>query len=1097
MEHQTSQETARSNDELSQGKKSWSVRVALLLSSVMMTVLALVGMGVTKPSSTGLVSLPQSVAPQVASAKLLGATPDSQQISLSVSLHSRNQAELQDYAQQVSQPKSKLFHQYLTPAQFASVFGADPAALNAVERYMQSSGLHLDNAQSGGLFLTFSGTVSQVDAAFHTHINNYKAADGRMVYANADALQVPSALAPSIMDVAGTEDIRVEHPAGVTSAHQPKVTSHVTVTCPTVTTANFTGAGPYTFAGLLPAQIAKAYNMTGTNLGNGVWVAMIEQDGFSSADLAQYASCIGLTSAQQTAIAATPGTSYSSSSLIQIRTPGLSQAYTPGANAQSVEAELEVILGLTPYLTHLTVVEAKPSAWGTLQALSDIANNNGPQVVGDQWGMCESDLGWNNAQAEEQLFMQMALQGQSAFAATGNNGLYACNGDGLNFHNSGFGAMDPASDPFVTAVGGTELGVGGNTATTTTWSAEQPWINANLTSSGTYAAGGGGISEFWAAQSWQTGAKSAFATNPAGSTAQVGAQSTYNNGTTPARVIPDVSAAADPNNSSVAIYCSVGSSCTSGATTFTNVGGTDIANAIWVATAAQAVQAAAPGTGTGGRLGLIAPALYTTYQNDLTNGGTAANQITQPGGAGTKYCDYGNVLGAALATATNFSVACAGTAATDYILNDASITITANSTITSVFPQSAGYQQLPAAGTYSSALGFSAVEAAGHAVSGYNALTGLGSPNVGNVTGGAQLAAYLTAQSRVAIPRMYMVAESTSANNYTYWIGSFGLNPTATNMETTTQWYQLSSAISFTGAPSMVDDSLAAGNNGVAKNLYIFGPTNATTTTIGIIKWNIATATATVVTQSVAGAPSALSGNTNCANVTAFVNTATGTGAGVFCVTPAGNLYSNTITLASGAYGSASWTGPVLTNVSGQPAVANDGSNHYEIVLQNVGSNNLQYVPSPSTESFAVATGATPFSSLSTLQTTCNSTPALAYIPQLTSYAASCTAADTKNMWANVFNPAKTSNNWGWWQRLGQPSPSVTLQPGAAVAVDSVANDPGYGAVFYIAEGSDGGMYLDIANPEVTTTVGYFSGWTNVSLPGIFNGNAAADFAAA
>ena len=103
-------------------------------------------------------------------------------------------------------------------------------------------------------------------------------------------------------------------------------------------------------------------------------------------------------------------------------------------------------------------------------------------------------------------------------------------------------------------------------------------------------------------------------------------------------------------------------------------------------------------------------------------------------------------------------------------------------------------------------------------------------------------------------------------------------------------------------------------------------------------------------------------------------------------------------------------------------------------------------------------------------------------------------------MWANVYSPTKVvagvTGNFIQWQLLGQPSPNVTFMPGAAVAVDSIANDAGYGQVMYIAEGSDKAMYLNVVNTNSTTFLNKIAGWQSVSLPGIFNSNSAADFAA-
>gem|GEM_PF-2998560 len=1108
MELRKYQEAAKPATDTFQGKMSRTKRAVLTLSSVAMTGLALVGAGVTaNASSAANVSLPQSVAPQVASAKMLGATSSDQKMQLALTLRSRNAAGLADYASQVANPKAKLYHQYLTPAQFAATFGADPATLNAAEKYFQGQGLHLDAAQSGGLFLTLSGSVSQVSAALHTHINNYKTADGRAFYANADALQVPAAFAASVEDIAGTENARITHASGVASSKQPKAVSGNAVTCPIASVLVANGAA-FTGAGLIPTQIKNAYNMTGATPGSGVWVAMIEQDGFSQADLNQYATCF-LTAGQQAAIAVTAGTTYAATSMLQVRTPGLTAALTPGANAQAVEAELETLLGLTPNLAHVTVVETAPTAMGTQLALADIANNNGPQVVGTQWGMAESDLGFANAQAEEQIFMQMALQGQSVFAATGNSGLYANYGDGKNFQQNNFGVMDPASDPFVTAVGGNEVGFS-NTAGAS-WAGELPWSNSNLLSTGAYAAGGGGLSQFWSAMPWQKTADAVFTTaadangGNASTLANVGVLAAYNNGTTPARVIPDVSAAADPTNSSVAIFCTVGSSCSAGATTFTNVGGTNIANAIWVATAAEAAQAAT------GRIGNVAPQLYNLYQQDVTTALNANKVIAGITPNTNNYCDYPLMLGT-----TNTSTGAAAGTALAVFRDSANATCTASvlhqakpfavsTAFNTLFPTVAGFQQ-PASAT---ALGGAQVGYAVSAnaalttlISGYNALTGLGSPNVGVIATdntGQNLAGYLSNIARAVMPRAYMVAQSAAGTPApgTYWIGSYGLNPYVENMPTNTQWSQLSTQV-FTGAPSVVDDAGSFG--GVAQNLYIFGPSN-TTSTIAVLDYNITTATTALMTLSGGTAPSSSAGNTSCTNVS-VVSDLVGD-IGVFCVTSTGNMYTTTIdgltplpTTPTSLTVDPWHVTQVFTNVNGQPSVTSDGAGNYMVVMQTNGSTNVLY---QYFTSFNTLTGATPGLSPNTLLTTCNSTPATAYVPQISSFATTCTASDTKNMWANVYSPTKVvagvTGNFAQWQSLGQPSPGVTFLPGAAVAVDSIANDPGYGQVMYIAEGSDKGMYINVVNTSTTKFLNKIAGWQSVSLPGIFNSNSAADFA--
>ncbi len=639
----------------------------LLVAALVMMGLAIgVGLRDVSAAPSPWTSLPQSVAPQVSAAAVTGSLPGSQRMTIAITLQSRNETALKAYASQVGVPHSRVYHQYLTPALFALNFGPDTATLNAVEHYYQTQGLHLDSAVSGGLFLQFSGTVSQVESALRTHINTYRAPDGRAFYANVSSLQLPASFASKVIDVTGTETARVSHAAGAvanknkaaqTVQKASVVHPNVTVTCPTVPA--FSGAAaPYTAAGLLPTQLNNTYNFANsTNPGSGQWAAFVEMDGYSLADLAQYANCVGISSAIQTAITAssagstpfiiTQNVSSGTGTVLSNTGVNYGTALTPGANAVNVEEELEVFLGLVPNLSHITVMETANSSMGILNALSAIANENAAQVVGYQWGQCEADAGYNQAASEQQFFMQMALQGQSTFAATGNNGLYACNGDGNNFRQFGFAAQDPATDPYVTAVGGSELGLSTNVAATAKWAAEQPWNNSPTTNQ----AGGSGISQFWAAPSWQQSSKAALTSANSALAAYQGVETLYNPNTNlttnlPARVIPDVSAAADPSNSSVAIYCSVGSGCTSGATTFSNAGGTAEAEAIWAAAGIEGNQTSgAPAAGAGGRLGLISPALYTLYGQDTAGSTTYTLNATN-------FCDYGSQLGVSTTSTT-------------------------------------------------------------------------------------------------------------------------------------------------------------------------------------------------------------------------------------------------------------------------------------------------------------------------------------------------------------------------------------------------------------------------------------------------------------
>ncbi len=108
----------------------------------------------------------------------------------------------------------------------------------------------------------------------------------------------------------------------------------------------------------------------------------------------------------------------------------------------------------------------------------------------------------------------MAAQGISIFAASGDTGTNDC-------QNGTISVDDPASQPYVTGVGGTHLAV---TSGTNAYAGETVWNNGGFYS----GAGGGGLSNAWSQPAWQSGP---------------GVANRYSNGM---RQVPDVAANADP-----------------------------------------------------------------------------------------------------------------------------------------------------------------------------------------------------------------------------------------------------------------------------------------------------------------------------------------------------------------------------------------------------------------------------------------------------------------------------------------------------------------------------------------------------------------------
>src|SRR5208337_5002060 len=107
---------------------------------------------------------------------------------------------------------SPRYHQWLTPEQFAAQFGASPAVLARATAWLRSQGLTVSGPSRTGTRLSFSGTVAQVEQAFHTELHHYMV-DGIKHFAASIAPSVPADLADRVVGVHNLHDFRLHAPS--------------------------------------------------------------------------------------------------------------------------------------------------------------------------------------------------------------------------------------------------------------------------------------------------------------------------------------------------------------------------------------------------------------------------------------------------------------------------------------------------------------------------------------------------------------------------------------------------------------------------------------------------------------------------------------------------------------------------------------------------------------------------------------------------------------------------------------------------------------------------------------------------------------------
>jgi subtilase family serine protease len=421
----------------------------------------------------------------------MGRLAESKQISLTIALNLRNQAQLESVIKRLHDPSDPMFGKFLTSEQFSAQFGPTAQDVNEVAQYFAGQNLKVNSITSNTVKV--SGASADIEKAFNLEMHQYQAQDGRIVFApNADPA-VSTAISSKIAGILGLNTFtnfkshkRYRNPMGAT---------------PT------TGTGPN--GGLSPSDIQKAYSFSGgaTN-GSGQTLALMELDGYTPSDITQYV--------KQFALPSTPA-------LQNI----LVDSYdgSAGDGADEVTLDIELMMAVAPGASKILVYEGVNSENGPLDVYTKIATDNLAKQVSTSWGSAESQNTAAFLNSENAVFMQMAAQGQSMYAAAGDAGAYD-DGQSLSVD-------DPASQPYVVASGGTTLSVNADGS----YNSESSW---GIPAQGQNDAqgGGGGISSVWPIPSWQANIATAA-----------------NQGSKTNRMVPDISVDANPQTG-YAIYTS-------------------------------------------------------------------------------------------------------------------------------------------------------------------------------------------------------------------------------------------------------------------------------------------------------------------------------------------------------------------------------------------------------------------------------------------------------------------------------------------------------------------------------------------------------------
>ncbi len=472
------------------------------------------------------------------------------------------QASLDQLLADQQNPSSSSFHRWLTPEQYADRFSASTGDIAKIRTWLESQGLRIDDVARGHGWITFSGSVARVGAAFRTEIHRYTV-NGESHFANATEPAIPEALAPVIGGINGLNDFEPRSPRVNSKMVRPK----------------FSADGDHS---LTPGDIATIYDIkplhdAGID-GGGQTIAIIGASDIDPSDILLFRLLFGLPLNDPAMMLVGPD---------------------PGTNGDTLlEADLDLEwAGAVAPNAALTYVYSRSINTAAQYAV----DQNLASIISMSFANCEREI----TPGFRSVIQQAAAQGITWIAGSGDAGAAGCD------HNSyvseatrGLSTDFPASAPEVTAVGGTTFAEGSGNYWSGTLAPDLssalsyiPETTWNDTAAFNMLSGsGGGPSVLFSKPAWQR------------------APGVPSDG---ARDVPDIALAASPGHDGYLVF--------SGANLLL-IGGTSVGTPEFAGIVALLNQSLSKGAQTPGRLGNINPALYRLAQpttavfHDITTG---------------------------------------------------------------------------------------------------------------------------------------------------------------------------------------------------------------------------------------------------------------------------------------------------------------------------------------------------------------------------------------------------------------------------------------------------------------------------------------------
>jgi subtilase family serine protease len=356
-------------------------------------------------------------------AKLVEHLPATQTMHFDVMLALSHQPELETFLQDVYDPSSSSYRQFVTVPEFTARFGPSHEDYDSLMAFAKTSGFTVVGGSRNRMDVVLTAPVASLEKAFHVTMGVYQhPTENRTFYApdREPTVDLPFQL----WHISGLDNYSIPRPNLVHRSVKAK--SNAT-----------TGSGPD--QSFLGSDMRAAYYGTGALTGAGQSLGLVEYYGTDLADLETYYTNVGQTETVPITLLSTDGTSVNCTE--------------PNCDDTEQTIDMTQALGIAPGLASLVMyIGSSDSAIFNAMATAKPLNAQ----LSCSWYWSPADPKTLNP-----IFMEFEAQGQNLFDAAGDHSSWQIGG-----------SIWPADNAYLVSVGGTDLetqSAGGPWASETAW----------------------------------------------------------------------------------------------------------------------------------------------------------------------------------------------------------------------------------------------------------------------------------------------------------------------------------------------------------------------------------------------------------------------------------------------------------------------------------------------------------------------------------------------------------------------------------------------------------------------------------------------------